>query len=96
MCDITRAMASRRADGDGEALLPGEPRMDRRKVSSSCLIASISVVVLTIRYIDLYRHQVLRALVSLELPAGLMSFSIALHSLILTNLYLDKAGSLSF
>ena len=39
-----------------------------------------------------HRHhgQVLRALVSLELPAGLMAFSLALHSIIVTNLYLDK------
>ena len=44
-------MAGWRPDGDGEALLPGEPSPDRRKVSSSCLIASISV--LTIRYLDL-------------------------------------------
>jgi len=35
-------------------------------------------------------RQVLRALVSLELPAGLMAFSLALHSIIVTNLYLDK------
>ena len=89
-------MASWRPDGDDEALLPGEPSPDRRKVSSTCLIASISVVVLTFRYLDLYRHQVLRALVSLELPAGLMSFSIALHSIIVTNLYLDKVDSLCF
>ena len=47
-------MASwRRADGDGEALLPGEPSMDRRKVSSSCLIGSFSLGVLTTRYLDL-------------------------------------------
>ena len=32
----------------------------------------------------------MRALVSLELPAGLMAFSLALHSIIVTNLYLDK------
>ena len=46
-------MAGWRPDGDGEALLPGEPSPDRRKVSSSCLIASTSVVVLTIRYLHL-------------------------------------------
>jgi len=35
-------------------------------------------------------RQVLRALVCLELPASLMAFSLALHSIIVTNLYLDK------
>ena len=34
----------------------------------------------------------LRALVSLELPAGLMAFGLALHSIIVTNLYLDKVA----
>ena len=34
----------------------------------------------------------MKALVSLELPAGLMAFSMALHSIIVTNLYLDKVA----
>ena len=73
-----------RAEDDGEELLPGEPDPNPYQV----MFPAAATRVKSIKF----HHQVARALVSLELPAGLMAFSIALHSIIATNLYLDKVA----
>ena len=92
-------MPSWRGESDGELLLAGEPGPRprqvifnaARRVKFSITITIINTIAIAITII--FHHQVLRALVSLELPAGLMSFSLALHSIIATNLYLDKVAA---
>ena len=83
-------MLSWRDESDEERLLEGEPGRDPRQVifTADNRVKSIIVAIAII-----FDHQVLRALVSLELPAGLMAFSYALHSIIATNLYLDKVAT---
>ena len=83
-------MLSWRDESDEERLLAGEPGRDPRQVIFTA-VKRVKSIVVTITII--FHHQVLRALVSLELPAGLMAFSLALHSIIATNLYLDKVPS---
>ena len=83
-------MLSWRDESDEERLLEGEPGRDPRQVIFTA-VKRVKSIVVTITII--FHHQVLRALVSLELPAGLMAFSYALHSIIATNLYLDKVAT---
>ena len=83
-------MLSWRDESDEERLLEGEPGRDPRQVIFTA-VKRVKSIVATITII--FDHQVLRALVSLELPAGLMAFSYALHSIIATNLYLDKVAT---
>ena len=84
-----RKMLSWRDESDEERLLPGEPGRDPRQVIFTAANRVKSITAIAV----IFDHQVLRALVSLELPAGLMAFSYALHSIIATNLYLDKVAT---